>query len=338
MRVTAVVVNHNGAQDLPACLAALGSQDHAPLEIIVVDNASTDGSDAILRTVEAAGRVRVLWNHTNRGYAGALNDALAVTRSEAVLVCNTDIEPAPDHVGLLVAALAADPARGSVQGRLLRRTGPGEPPVIDTTGHLAFRTRLFRNRGEGRPDRGQWAEPGPVFGVSGALALHRREMLEDVATAGGEVFDETLFAFFEDIDLDWRARLRGWDAWYEPRALAVHERGGAGPRRTPFVEELNFANRLLAIVKCDDRGALARAAPGVAATTLLKALDLLVTSPRALARAVRRVLQGWRDMQDKRAELLASARRTPADVSAAWFEPFDYGEWLRTWWKRVGRR
>ncbi len=333
MRVTAVVVNWNSADQLSTCLDALLAQDHRPFDVIVVDNASSDGSAAILDRYEPRG-VRTIRNATNDGFAGAANAAISASTSDAVLICNVDIEPADDYVSRAVEALAADDRIGAVQGKLLRTvTSPSGEPIIDTTGHVAFRTRLFRNRGEGEVDRGQWDTPDEVFGVSGALALYRRAMLEDVAVEG-EVFDEDLFAFWEDVDLDWRAAMRGWRAVYEPRAVAHHERGGAGPRRTARVEQLNFQNRLLTLVKCDSPTALLAASPGFLLTTALKALELLVTVPTAFVAS----FSGLRlvgSMRRKRRLVQASATVPTEQVVARWFEPFDYGRWVRTWWRRI---
>ncbi|MBW3579118.1 MAG: glycosyltransferase [Actinobacteria bacterium] len=347
--MAAIVVNWNGALQLTACLDALVAQDHDDLEIWVVDNASTDGSRDLLeryaaeRTAIAAMRpgqppIRVLWNETNRGYAGAVNDALARIDATAVAVSNFDVQPRHDYVSTALGALLADDRRGAVQGKLLRPgRGADGSDVIDTTGHVAFRTRLFRNRGEGQADAGQWDEPGEVFGVSGALALYRRAMLDDVAVdidGRSEILDEDLFAFFEDIDLDWRARMRGWVAWYEPRAVAEHERGGSGPRRTAHVEQLNFQNRLLTLIKCDSPSRLVRHLPGVVVTTVLKAGELLLTVPRAFFAtfgAVRLVLRTLR----KRRLVHAGATVPSRQVVDRWFDPFDYGDWMRSWWRRV---
>lgn len=335
MRVTAVVVNWNGGEQLARCLDALLAQDHPDLEVVVVDNASSDGSAAVLdRYEQVDGTVQVVRHRTNRGFAGGANAGIAISDGEAVLVANFDVHPRPDYVRVAAAALAADPRRGAVQGKLLRAApSPAGDPVVDTTGHRAFVTRLFRNRGEGEVDRGQHDRAGEVFGVSGALALYRRAMLDDIAV-DGEVFDEDLFAFFEDVDLDWRARLRGWSAWYEPEAVARHERGGAGPRRTRRVEQLNFRNRLLTVLKCDDAAALGRHLPGFLLTTGLKALELLVTHPVAFAGS----LAGLRlvpAMLRKRRVVQGRATVGPSAVAALWFEPFDYAAWVRTWWQRV---
>ena len=346
-RVVAVVVNWNGADDLPACLAGLRALDPPPVEVVVVDNASTDGSREVLEAAAGDGGavpVRVVWNATNRGFAGGANDGIVAAGDvDAVLVCNPDVTPAPDYLAHAGAALVADDRRGAVQGRLHRTvTSPSGEPVVDTTGHLAFTTRLFRNRGEGEVDRGQWDEPGEVFGVSGALALYRRAMLDDVAieVAGRdgatrrEVFDEDLFAFWEDVDLDWRAAMRGWTTWYEPRAVARHERGGAGPRRTARVEQLNWQNRLLTLVKDDTWAAVLRALPGLLVTTVLKTGELVLTVPSAFVGA----LGEWRlvgVMLRKRRQVHGRATVPSRDVVDRWFTRFDYAGWVRTWWRRV---
>jgi GT2 family glycosyltransferase len=341
MRAAAVVVNWNGAEQLPSCLDALLAQDHPDLDVIVVDNASTDGSDEVLGRY--AERIRLVANDTNRGFAGGVNDGVAAAPdADAILTVNPDVVARPDFVTRAVAALATDDRRGAVQGKLVRTArSPAGEPVIDTTGHVAFRTRLFRNRGEGEVDRGQWDEAGEVFGVSGALALYRREMLDDVAIdvdGRREIMDEDLFAFWEDVDLDWRARLRGWTAWYEPAAVAEHERGGAGPRRTTRVEALNWRNRLLVLVKCDAWVVLVPVLPGFLATLLLKTGELLLTVPAAAPEAfagvglVRRMLAKRRQVHAPGPGHLSTAA-----VVCEWFGPFDYRAWVRTWWRRVRR-
>lgn len=345
MRVTAIVVCWNAAPALRTCLAALDAQDHRDLEVLVVDNASTDGSVEVLRAELDRPRrhpLRVRFNATNRGFAGAVNDGLAESaRAAAVLVANVDVEPAPDLCSRLVAVLREDPGVGSVQPLLLRTVpGPDGRPVVDTTGHVATRARLFHNRGEGEADVGRFLR-GEVFGVSGALALHRRSMLDDIAWRGPsgapEYLTEALFAYFDDVELDWRARLRGWRAVHEPAAVGLHERGGAGPRRTPQVEALNFANRLLVVATCDHGPSLLRAAPLVAVTTLLKAVELAVTVPRAVPATLRR-LGGLAAARRRRRQLMERAVVPPAEVVGRWFVAFDARAWARTWWRRVRGR
>lgn len=331
MKVLACVVSWNSAEQLAGALDSLLRQRHDDVEVVVVDNASADHSRAV---VAGYRDVRLVANATNRGFAGAANQGVALAQAhgaEALLLCNPDVSLERDYLVRTSAALAAAPQRAAVQGKLWRTLG--DPPLLDTTGHQAFTTRLFRNRGEGQADRGQYDQPGEVFGVSGAVALYRLSALDDVAVHG-EVFDEDLFAFWEDVDLDWRLQLRGWHAWYEPSGCGWHERGGAGPRRSAFVEELNFANRFLVVAKNDAYPALARALPGVAATSVLKAGELALTVPSALLRSVPRV-RLLRRMLAKRAPVQSRALVDPGAVVARWFEPFDYPAWVATWWRRV---
>lgn len=347
MRVAAIVVAWNAAADLPGCLHALQAQDHPDLEVVVVDNASHDATPSVIREAVAdAGRhpVRAVWSRTNRGFCGGVNDALATLADEvdAVLLVNPDAVAAPDLVRRMVAVLTARPEIGTVQPRLLRRTAPGAATTIDTTGHVVTSARLVDNRGEGKPDDGRYPA-GEVFGASGALVLHRRAMLDDVAwrigrSSGGgrlEYLTEDLFAYFDDVELDWRARLHGWRAWYEPEAVGVHERGGAGPRRTPRVEALNFSNRLLVVVTCDDGRSLLRSAPLIVITTLLKTAELALTVPSALPEAIGRlrlVPAAWR-----RRRVLRRRSRVAAfgEVTARWIVPFRWRPWIAAWWTRA---
>jgi GT2 family glycosyltransferase len=345
--VAAIVVAWQSAADLPACLASLDAQDHDAFEVVVVDNASTDGTAELLAAAAAAPRrhsLRIRTNPTNRGFAGGVNDGLALLGPEVavVLLVNPDTRLAPDLVRRGLAALLADPHRGSVQPKVRRAVpAPDGRPVLDTTGHVLTRARLLRNRGEGAIDDGGHDTAGAVFGVSGAVALHRRAMLDDVAwrrrVAAGQVLTEDLFAYFDDVELDWRARLLGWGAWFEPAALAWHVRGGAGPRRTATVEALNWSNRLLVLTTCDDRGALLRAAPLVAVTSLLKTAELALTCPQALLPALRRLALLPAALRRRR-ELLARARVPTDQVVARWVEPFSWRAWVGTWWRRVTGR
>src|SRR6056297_1336924 len=340
MRVAAVVVAWNSVAHLAPLLASLEAQTHPDLEVVVVDNASRDTSvEVVQAAADRAVRhpVRLLGNRTNRGFCGGVNDALAVLDPavEAVLLVNPDVVVASDLVARCVERLAADPACGSVQPRV-RRTVPRSDgrTVLDTTGHVLTRPRLVRNRGEGQPDEDHFP-PGEVFGASGACVLHRRAMLEAVRWPSGEVLTEDLVAYFDDVELDWRGRRLGWTAWYEPAAVAVHERGGAGPRRTIRVESLNLVNRLLVLVTCDRPRWSAW--PAIVITTGLKVVELGVTVPRALPGAFRQ-LRYLPAARRRRHQLDAMASRGAREVADRWAEPLDWGRWVATWWRRIRGR
>ena len=233
--IAAVAVGWNGRRDLEAALASLVAQTLPPAEVVVVDNGSVDGSAEWLaeRT-----DLRLVRNPRNLGFAVAANQGIAATSAELVLLLNQDVVLDPHFLEAAAARIASRPRVGAVAPRL-RRDG-----VLDSTGHLLHRSLWVSNRGSGEPDDGRYGKGEEVFGVSAAAALYRREMLEDVAL-DGEVFCARFFAYLEDVDLDFRARWRGWSCWYEPLAVAYHARGGSGLHRTAAIERHVLANRFL---------------------------------------------------------------------------------------------
>jgi GT2 family glycosyltransferase len=343
-RVLAVVVSWNQASQLPACLAALDAQRDVALDVVVVDNASSDGSAEVVRAAAGAPRrhpLHLVANTTNRGFAGGVHDGLAAApRShDAVWLVNVDAVPAADHLASLIAALDADPSLGAVQGRLVRsEVGPDGVEVVDSTGVVATRARLFRDRDEGRPAAVAPRPAGEVFGVTGACSLWRTVALEDARWDDGQVVTEALFAYFEDVELAWRLQRLGWRCWHEPAAYATHQRGGAGPRRSAVVEELNAANRLLVVATHEDPRDLGGALPLVTATTALKLAELTVTVPGAVVPTLRRLRAGWRPARARHVELEARARVPAAEVRDRFFEPFAWRPWVTTWWRRIRGR
>lgn len=349
--VTAVVVTWDSRDDVAGCLAAIDAQDHEALDVVVVDNASRDGTAEAVERLLAGGLrhpARLLRLPTNRGFAGGVNAALMVSDADAVLLVNPDARPAPDLVTRALAVLADHPRCGSVQPRVLRPAAAGldAPTVagavgvgatVDTTGHVLTRPRLVRNRGEGRPDEGRWSA-GPVFGASGAVVLHRRAMLDDVAwrRADGtaEHLTEDLVAYFDDVELDYRAASRGWHARYAPDAVAVHRRGGVQRGRARRVEALTWSNRLLVVLGMEAPSRLVRDAPAIVATTLLVTLELALTRPAALPGALARLRllpAALRRGRVARARAVVSM----GEVADRWVEPLDVADWVRTWWRRT---
>ncbi|MEO6798016.1 MAG: glycosyltransferase family 2 protein [Candidatus Dormibacter sp.] len=321
--VSVVILNWNGAEHLPGCLAAVREQDYRPLEVIVADNASTDGS---ADQIEHDPTVRLIRNATNLGFAAGNNRAIRAAQGEFVLILNNDAVIAPSYVSVLVRVLASDPTIGSATGKLLRATVGPAGPIIDSTGHVMYRNIWSTNRGEEEPDGATFKEPGEVFGVCAAAALYRRAMLDDVLLED-EVFDSSFFAYLEDVDLDWRARLRGWRSWYEPTAVGVHARGGTGAWFSTRIQRHIFKNRILMIIKNDGGPGLLRRLPGMIAFTGAKLLQLTLMRPAALlgtVDAVRLIPQAVRKRR------VIQARRTiPSDALETWFEPYPYRRKLR---------
>src|SRR5207253_5687120 len=239
--VSVVVVTWNSAPFMPRCLDGILNQTHRETELIVVDNASADAS---LANVPPS--ATIIRNTANEGFARAANQGIAAAQGEFVLLVNPDAYLTPPYIERL---LAAQPD-GAATGKLLRASGPDIEPAngIDSMGIRMTRTgRHFDIAVEGRASQ----IAGEVFGVSGAAALYSMAMIRDVSI-GGEFFDEDFFAYREDADVAWRARLFAWRAIYIPDAVAYHVRTVTPERRrelAPVINMHSVKNRFLLRLK-----------------------------------------------------------------------------------------
>ena len=276
--VAVCIVTHDSAADIPGCLAAVGALDHRPLELVVVDCASRDGSVEAARAAAPAGvPLRIVPLADNRGFAGGMNAALAEiaeitgTASPFVLTLNADARPAPGYVTRLLARLESPGLRvGAVTGRLVRPAADSGPPLLDACGMRLTPAWRHLDRGSGEPDRGQYAAPERVFGATGAASLFRRAALDDV-TVGGEVFDAAFHSFREDAELCFRLRERGWEVLYEPAAVCEHRRFNLPERRAampPAVNLHSLKNRYLLRAYHQTAGNLLRTLPPTLARDL----------------------------------------------------------------------
>ena len=189
-----------------------------------------------------------------------------------------------------------------------------------------FRNVQGWNRGENEPDHSQYDRAEEVFGVCAAAGLYRRAMLEDVKV-DAEILDATFFAYLEDVDLDWRARLRGWRSWYEPRAVATHHRSASGGRFTTVIQRHIFTNRILMIVKNDGGVGLLQRMPAIVAFTVAKLLLGLLHGPAFFA-AIWDVARLCPVAWSKRRQV-QSRRVVAPSALEIWFKPYPYRGKLR---------
>ncbi len=221
----AAILSYDGRSLLDAVLPTVLAQRGVELDVVVVDNGSTDGSVEHLR--ESWPQVRVVALERNVGVSAALNELVrAAGTAEYVALLNNDVELEPDWMALLVAALEAHPGAAAAAGKLLRYDDRG---VIDRAGDELYWSGAAFGRGAGEPDRGQYDRPEEIFCVGGAAALYRRTAFDRVG-----VFDERFFAYLEDVDWGLRARLAGYRARYEPRAVGYHMGGATLGQLGPF--------------------------------------------------------------------------------------------------------
>jgi GT2 family glycosyltransferase len=250
--VAITIVTYNSRRYIAACLESVLQQSGPEFEVIVVDNASTDTTVQILAKFD--GRIRIIHNSHNLGFAAAQNQAIAASSSEWVLALNPDVLLTPGFLARLVEAGEIDSRVGTVCGKLLS-IGPDfkpyDQPRIDSTGLYFTPSMRHFDRGWGSPDEGQYESMEYVFGASAAAALYRRSMIEDISDESG-FFDPDFFAYREDADVAWRAQLLGWRALYAPSATAYHVRTVIPGHRLAVASVLNMhsvKNRFLMRVK-----------------------------------------------------------------------------------------
>lgn len=210
--VSVVIVNWNAGPLLLRCLAALDAQTEPPREIIVIDNASGDGSVTKLRSRYP--RVTVVCNDCNVGFAAASNAGARMAVSEWIAFLNPDAFPFPDWLEKLMAA-ARSHSQGTAFGCL--QLSSHDASVIDGTGDAYHVSGRVWRVGKGRPASTAPRQIVPIFSACAAAALYRKkEFLE----AGG--FDEEFFCYLEDVDLGFRWRLSGKESYFVPDAVVHH--------------------------------------------------------------------------------------------------------------------
>jgi len=298
-----VVPSWNGLRHLPVVLGALRAQTFTDFEVIVVDDASTDGS------VELIDRdfpeVRLIVNRENAGFAVSCNTGAAAAYGRYIVLLNSDTEPAPDWLAALVQTIVKHPEAAAIASKLLlfdRRT------VLHAAGDMLGRDGLPRNRGVWEKDHGQYDAQTQVFSACGGAAAWRRDAWQAL---GG--FDESFWMYLEDVDLSFRARLAGAEIVFAPEARVYHHISASGGdvlssyyvgRNTLWMLAKNMPTSLLLrnlpmIVGAQLRIALdaLRNAQGEAARARLRGqLDGLLSLPSLLAK--RRAIQRQRLMDD----------------------------------------
>jgi GT2 family glycosyltransferase len=208
--LSVVVVNWNGRRLLAECLRSLAAQSLAGIEIVLVDNASSDDSVALVR--REFPEVEIVALDRNLGFAGGSNRGIAAARAPFVALLNNDAVAEPTWAAHLLEA-ARDPRVGLAASRVLLYDDRSR---LDSAGDGMTTVGVAYKRGHLEPGA-RFSEPADVFGASGCAMLLRRAMLEDVG-----LFDERFFLIYEDADLAFRARLRGWKCRYAPEARAYH--------------------------------------------------------------------------------------------------------------------
>lgn len=263
---TAVVIpSWNTIEHIGACVASVREEVDTEVELLVIDNGSVDGSIEFLREAEIA-HVSL---PENVGFAKAVNLGAHQTRAPLVLVLNADVVLESGCLRTLISALAEDSTVAGVQPKIIAPAQEGRATEIYSAGQALTIAASGYEVGAGQPDGPLYSRAREIFGVCGAVCLLRRELFTEL---GG--YDERYFAFYEDIDLNARARLAGWRFTYVPDAVATHIGHAAWSKQEaarPFNVRLTMQNRASIAIKALP----ARCFPWV----LLATVRSLVASP-----------------------------------------------------------
>lgn len=284
--VSIIIANWNGRHWLEQCLPTLQAQTYQDFEIIVVDNGSDDGSVAWLE--EKWPEVRVLALEQNLGFAQANNLGIQASASQFVVTLNNDTLVDAKWLAELVAAVSA-PDIGMVASQIVMWR---QPDILDSAGIEVDRAGIAWNRGWRQPAHSA-ASPRDVFGPTAAAALYRRAMLDEIG-----LFDEDFFAYYEDVDLAWRAQRAGWRCRYAPTARVLHWHSATG-QKSPWQKTFLLGrNKIWTILKNYEWPSLLWALPIIALYDLPAVIYHIITTGNLAAlhgrlsalRAMRRML------------------------------------------------
>lgn len=216
--LSVIIPNWNGGKFLPTCLDALNRQTYSQIEVIVADNASTDGSQALI--AEQYPTVKVVQLTENRGFTGACNVGIRAATGNYIALLNNDTEVDAGWAAAVIDAFTRHSDIGIVASKML---------LFDKRDHIHTAGDYFTvdgragNRGVWQQDTGQFDQEEYVFSACGGSSVYRKTMLDQIG-----ILDDDFFFSLEDMDLAWRAQLRGWRCLYTPKAIVYHHLSATG--------------------------------------------------------------------------------------------------------------
>jgi GT2 family glycosyltransferase len=312
--VSVFIPCYNGMKFLPVSLASILELDYPNLELLIIDDCSTDGSAQFIQ--KNFPQFKLIRNNLNLGFVSSVNNGFWHTSGKYFFMVNQDTVHQPDYLKKCVEKMESDQTIGVIGGKVYKYDFENRrsTTIIDTVGEKLFLNRRVIDEGQGEMDQGQFDQPGEVFAISGQNPLYRRSALLSIAIpitgqAKPELFDQDFYMYKEDVDVGWRLRLFGWKAWYNPTAIAWHGRSTAAVKRTRNSEIVenrhllsNFhkfhsiKNRYLLILKNDSISHLIKHSPFIIWTEILYFGYNLVFDTkniRAYFAALKKIPQIW---------------------------------------------
>lgn len=240
MKTTVIIPNYNGKEYLKQCLLSLAQCEPADFHTIVVDNGSTDGSVELLK--EEFSHIQVIFLPENTGFAPAVNRGLEQTKTPYALLLNNDTTVEPDFVVKMESALERHKNAFSVSAKMLMMHNP---ELLDGAGDLYCALGWAFALGKGKTAADYYTKPARIFSSCGGAVIYRMDILNEIG-----LFDEAHFAYLEDVDIGYRAKIHGYGNYYEPGAVCYHAGSGfSGSRYNEFKIALASRNSIYLIFK-----------------------------------------------------------------------------------------
>jgi GT2 family glycosyltransferase len=246
IQIAVVILNWNGKAFLEQFLPSVVKCSEASAEIVVVDNASSDGSVSFLEQYYPG--IRLIQNAENGGFSKGYNDGLSQIEADYYVLLNSDVEVSDGWIEPVIAMMEADPSIGACQPKLRSfherdkfEYAGAAGGFIDAYGYPFCRGRIFDVL---EVDQGQYDDACEIFWATGACLFVRADLYH---TFGG--LDEDFFAHMEEIDFCWRLKNAGYKVMFCPESTVYHVGGGSLPKSSPRKTYLNFRNNLFLLVK-----------------------------------------------------------------------------------------
>lgn len=239
MKTSVIIPNWNGKDLLRECLNSLTKQTYREVEIIVVDNGSTDQSLEYVKNNFP--KVKIVQLDKNYGFAKAINEGVKLSKAKYVVFLNNDTKVDKDWLKSLVECAEKYPEVISVNSKILNFFNP---KLIDGVGIEINEVGQAKSIGWNQKDTGQFNEEIYIFGATGGASLFRRE---DFIKVGS--FDENYFMYYEEVDFAFRAQFSGYKSIYCPKAKVLHKHKATAKKLPSHIEYWQFRNMTQTIIK-----------------------------------------------------------------------------------------
>lgn len=243
-KVSVIIVNWNGLSHLKKCLPGLYSQNYKNIEVIIVDNASTDSSINFIK--KNYPDIIIISNKENLGFADANNIGYRKTTGDYILFLNNDTEVTKNFLSELVKALEENRKIGGVQSKILLMD---DSERLDSVGAYLTSTGFLYHYGIAKKDSSKYNKKIEIYSAKGACMMFKKEVIEKVLV-DNEILDSRYFAYFEETDFSHRVWMTGYKILFIPTSIIYHKMGATSSKmNNSFVQYHSFKNRINSYLK-----------------------------------------------------------------------------------------